>query len=83
MTTPEHDPINEDMLARGGGNATASGVSFQASVGAIFACRLLAERNLDERLQLGDVGIRSIRFETEAPLDDLLIGKFFGCKAVE
>ena len=28
---------------------------------------------MDDRLRLGDARIRSIRFETEAPLDDLLI----------
>jgi ATPase family associated with various cellular activities (AAA) len=65
-----HEP---DLLARGGGNATASGVSFQASVGATFAARLLADRRLDERLRLGDVRIRSLRFETEAPLDDIVV----------
>jgi hypothetical protein len=62
-----------ELLARGGGNATAGGINFQASVGAIFASQLLTERKLDDRLRLGDARIRSIRFETEAPLDDILI----------
>jgi hypothetical protein len=64
----------EDLLARGGGNATAAGVSFQASLGAVFGAQLLAERSIEERLQLGGAQVRSIRFETEAPLDDILIG---------
>jgi len=64
----------DDLLARGGGNATASGVSFQASLGAVFAIQLLAERQIDERLRLGEAQVISLRFETEAPLDDILIG---------
>jgi len=35
------------FVSKGGGNATAAGVTFQASVGAIFAAQLLAERPLD------------------------------------
>jgi hypothetical protein len=73
MAADQQTNVDPDLLARGGGNATASGVSFQASVGATFAARLLADRRLDERLRLGDVRIRSIRFETEAPLDDILV----------
>src|SRR5882672_9108774 len=73
MSTDEQIPADANLLARGGGNATAAGVSFQAGVGAIFACQLLAERTLDRRLQLGNARIRSIRFETEAPLDDILV----------
>ena len=66
-------PTGDELLATGGGNATAAGVNFQAAVGAAFACRLLADRPLDERLRLGNANLRSIRFETEAPLDDILI----------
>jgi hypothetical protein len=72
MSAPS-DPTPDDLLATAGGNATAGGVTFQAEVGAGFAVRLLAERRLNERLGLGDVSIRSLRFETEAPVDDILI----------
>ena len=58
---------------QGGGNATASGVNFQALVGAIFASRLLAERTVDDRLRLAGARAISIRFETETPLDDILV----------
>jgi hypothetical protein len=61
------------LLSKGGGNATAAGVTFQASVGAIFAAQLLAERPLDGRLGLGGAKPRSIRFESEAPLDDVAV----------
>ena len=66
-------PATDSVPAPAGGNATASGVNFQASLGAMFAARLLTERALDERLRLNDTRIKSIRFETEAPVDDLLL----------
>lgn len=61
------------LLATGGGNATASGVSFQASVAAYFASQGLAEAPLDARLGIGAAQATSLRFETEAPVDDILI----------
>lgn len=61
------------LLATGGGNATASGVSFQASVAAYFASHGLAEVPLDARLGLGAARPVGFRFETEAPVDDVLI----------
>ena len=57
----------------GGGNATASGILYQAGVGASFAARLLSEAPLDDLLGLPDARVKSIRFETNAPVDDLLI----------
>lgn len=66
-------PHSGELLAPGGGNATAAGVSFQAEVGALFAIHMLAERRVDGRLGLGDVRVRSVRFETEAPVDDILV----------
>src|SRR4051794_23370543 len=67
------DPEPNELLATAGGNATAGGVTFQAEVGAGFAVRLLAERRLNERFGLGDAKVQSLRFETEAPVDDILI----------
>jgi hypothetical protein len=71
--TATSDTGPNDLLATAGGNATAGGVTFQAEVGAKFAVRLLVERRLPERFGLGDASIRSLRFETEAPVDDILI----------
>jgi hypothetical protein len=62
---------NDSILAHGGGNATAAGVEFQAKLGAWFASQLLAERPLD--LRLTGKCISSLRFETEAPIDDILV----------
>ena len=59
------------ILARGGGNATAAGVDFQSKLGAWLASQLLAERPLDARLT--GKRLRSLRFETEAPVDDILV----------
>ena len=61
------------MLSKGGGNATAAGVTFQATIGAIFGAQLLAERALNSRFGLGGAKPKSIRFESEAPLDDIAV----------
>lgn len=60
-------------LATGGGNATAAGVTFQGAIGALFAAIAIADRPLDARFGIGAVRIKELRFETEAPLDDILI----------
>ena len=73
MPNSQPGSSNDENLARGGGNATAAGVAFQASLGAAFAAQLMTERIIDARLGLGDARIASLRFETEAPVDDLLI----------
>jgi hypothetical protein len=59
-------------FATGGGNATASGVNFQQSLGALFCLWMLTETQVDHRLQLGTAKLTTIRMETEAPLDDAL-----------
>jgi len=60
------------LHAKGGGNATAAGVTFQASVGAVFAVQMLTESLGDEQLGLAPFKIKSIRFESDAPLDDIV-----------
>ena len=61
------------LSAKGGGNATAAGVSFQASVGAVFAVQMLTESFGDEQFGLPPFKVRSIRFESDAPLDDIVV----------
>ena len=58
----------------GGGAATSAGILFQQQVGALIGTQLLAERPLDHRLNLGQAKPTWIRFETEAPVDDILVG---------
>lgn len=61
------------LHAKGGGNATAAGVTFQASVGAVFAVQMLTESFGDEQLGLAPFKAKSIRFESDAPLDDIAV----------
>lgn len=70
----EDEPASASgALATGGGNATAAGVTFQGAVGALFAATAIADRAVDARFGIGAVRIKELRFETEAPLDDILI----------
>jgi hypothetical protein len=71
-TDQQQEPADV-VLATGGGNATAAGVTFQGALGASFAAAAIADRPLDTRLEIGAVRVRNLRFETEAPLDDILL----------
>ena len=73
IRTDEQQESSEAALATGGGNATAAGVTFQGALGALFATAAIADRPLDARLGIGAVRVRELRFETEAPLDDILV----------
>ena len=64
--------------ARGGGNATVAGVSFQAGVAAYFGAALLGEKAIALFSDMGRVIPISIRVETEAPIDDILIETLSG-----
>ncbi|MCS0495309.1 hypothetical protein NVS89_09380 [Ancylobacter sp. MQZ15Z-1] len=72
MTETNTNPQAE-KLAAGGGNATAAGVIFQSGVGALFAVDMLTQRALDHRLELGAARPVAVRFESEAPVDDILV----------
>lgn len=61
------------LHARGGGNATAAGVTFQASVGAVFAVQMLTESFDEAQLGLPPFKVKSVRFESDAPLDDIVV----------
>ena len=56
-----------------GGAATSAGIMFQKQLGAFFGACLLSGNRLDERLDLGPARPVQLRFETEAPVDDILI----------
>lgn len=56
-----------------GGAATSAGIIFQQQVGALFGACLLSEERVDERLNLGAAVPVWLRFETEAPVDDILV----------
>ena len=57
----------------GGGAATSAGILFQQQLGALIGCKLLAQRPLPAILELGDATPMWMRFETEAPVDDMLV----------
>ncbi|MCE0962834.1 ATP-binding protein [Pseudomonas putida] len=57
----------------GGGAATSGGMRFQQQLGALFSSWILAGDRFDECFGLGAAVPEWIRFETEAPVDDLLI----------
>ena len=61
------------LLATGGGSAPAAGVPFAAEIGAYFTAGAMASEILPARLELGGEIAESFRFETEVPVDDLLI----------
>ncbi|MBP6802249.1 MAG: hypothetical protein KA128_14070, partial [Zoogloea sp.] len=56
-----------------GGSAAAGGFEFQAKLGAMFGLLSLAQRPVDHSLGLGDAVPVWIRFESEAPVDDILV----------
>jgi hypothetical protein len=56
-----------------GGAATSGGIVFEQQLGALISTWLLAGQQFDARLNLGDAYPKWIRFETEAPVDDILV----------
>lgn len=63
----------ESRTGGGGGAATSAGVKFQERLGAVIAASLLSGHLLDQRFGLGGAKARWLRFETEAPVDDILV----------
>jgi hypothetical protein len=57
----------------GGGAATSSGILFEQQLGSLFGAWLLAGQPFDGRLALGDAQPLWLRFETDAPVDDILV----------
>ncbi|EHM45430.1 NACHT domain-containing protein [Yokenella regensburgei] len=65
--------MNLNGPANGGGAATSSGILFQQQLGAHFAAQILSANRMDARLGLGEASPVWLRFETEAPVDDILV----------
>lgn len=61
------------MRGSSGGAAAAGGFLFQQRVGALVATAIVSRSRLDDRLGLGAAAPVWLRFETEAPVDDLLV----------
>jgi len=62
-----------DFLAQGGGAGPNAGVLFQAYVGSVFATGILVGSTLPTAIQLGGAKALTLKFETEAPVDDILV----------
>ena len=65
---------SEQAKVGGGGAAASAGILFQQQVGAVIGAWLLAERPFDQRFNLGRAKPAWMCFETEAPVDDILVG---------
>lgn len=68
----------ERLSAGGGGAATSAGITFQQQLGALVGTWLLGERPFDQRLALGHAVPVWVRFESEAPVDDILVATSAG-----
>jgi hypothetical protein len=71
LATSQH-PISTGGISSGGA-AAAAGIGFQAQLGALFGLQLLTQVPVDYVLELGAAIPMWIRFETEAPVDDILV----------
>lgn len=69
--TPPNTPRNDRV--GGGGAATSAGIRFEQQLGALISSWILAGDRFDESFQLGAATPEWVRFETEAPVDDLLV----------
>ena len=67
------DDLFSAASVKGGGAATSAGIVFQQQLGAFFGVYLLSGRCFDQRLNLGIASPVRLRFETEAPVDDILV----------
>lgn len=71
MATSSHSTDSRGVSS--GGAAAAAGIEFQAQLGALFGIQLLTQFHVDRALDLGPAVPLWIRFETEAPVDDILV----------
>ena len=62
----------------GGGAATSAGVVFQQRLGSCIAAQILSDDQFDPVFNLGEAKPSWIRFETEAPVDDILVATSLG-----
>lgn len=72
MTDTPPNTLRNDRIG-GGGAATSAGIRFQQQLGALISTWLLAGDRFDQSFRLGAATPEWIRFETEAPVDDLLV----------
>ncbi|MBK4216161.1 ATP-binding protein [Paracoccus caeni] len=71
------DPQKNSRVG-GGGAATSAGVIFQQRLGSFIATQILSDDPFDPVFNLGEAKPSWIRFETEAPVDDILVATNLG-----
>lgn len=59
--------------AGGGGAATSAGIHFQQRLGSVLGAWMLSDQSFGRAFDLGDARLIWMRFETEAPVDDILV----------
>lgn len=72
LTNPPRTDVDPPTVSSGGA-AAAGGLAFQAQLGTFLGLGILSQRPVDHVLGLGDVRPVWMRFETEAPVDDILV----------
>ncbi|MET4009715.1 hypothetical protein ACVKXK_004792 [Pseudomonas sp. PvP101] len=72
LTQTPQSPSFSDRIG-GGGAATSAGIRFEQQLGALFSSWILSGERLNDTFRLGAASAEWIRFETEAPVDDILI----------
>ena len=77
MANPPFPPANPPLVSSGGA-AAAGGLRFQAQIGAFFGLGIVSQRAVDQVLELGSAVPVWMRFESEAPVDDILIATSAG-----
>ena len=58
---------------RAGGAASSAGQEFHRKVGAFFGVSILTESECSARLRLGSAFAVQLEFETQAPVDDIVV----------
>lgn len=72
MANPPHPHVRRTTVSSGGA-AAAGGLRFQSQLGVFFGLGIISQREIDHRLGLGSAVPLWMRFESEAPVDDILV----------
>lgn len=68
----------KNKRSTGAGAATSAGIYFEQQLGSLIGSWILTGRPLGDPLDLGDAFALWMRFETEAPVDDILVATSAG-----
>ena len=77
LANPQLPPAGPPPVSSGGA-AAAGGLRFQSQIGAFFGLGIISQRAIDHVLGLGSAVPLWMRFESEAPVDDILVATSAG-----